>query len=232
MYPASSDTVNRMRISPLRLGTERNGNRSGFVSFAKGHGRAGGPCGAVYGQRPAALDDLRGQIDLAVRTVRAFYGYARRNGFPDVARVFDRSERQIDGRYARIDGVGAPDRGVDHVVMVPFEVEVGRIVRSGIDPVGYFPTFGHSPDVEAGGCGGRVRGALVPLVGDRGVDSLQVLRDIERAGEGVARDASFRVVYQGGFRRPVVGEQGYRAGGVSYPDALQSDLPGGLLIHS
>ena len=116
--------------------------------------------------------------------------------------------------------------------MVPFEVEIGRIVRSGIDPVGYFPTFGHSPNVEAGGCGRRVRGALVPLVGDRGVDPLQVLRDIERAGEGVARDASLRVVYQGGFRRPVVGEQGYRAGGVSYPDASQNDLPGGLLIHS
>ncbi len=82
------------------------------------------------------------------------------------------------------------------------------------------------------GCGGRVRGALVPLVGDRGVDPLQVLRYIERAGEGVTRDASLRVVYQGGFRRPVVGEQGYRAGGVSYPDALQCDLPGDPLIHS
>ena len=116
--------------------------------------------------------------------------------------------------------------------MVPFEVEVGRIVRSGIDPIGDFLTFSRSPDVEESSCGGRVRGALVPLVGDRGVDSLQVFRDIERAGVGVTRDTSLRVVYQGGFRRPVVGEQGYRAGGVSYPDALQSDLSGGLLIHS
>ena len=64
------------------------------------------------------------------------------------------------------------------------------------------------------------------------IDPLQVLRYIERAGEGVTRDASLRVVYQGGFRRPVVGEQGYRAGGVSYPDALQCDLPGDPLIHS
>lgn len=160
MYPASSDTVNRMRISPLRLGTSVTGTVRVSFPLQKGHGRAGGPCGAVYGQRPAALDDLRGQIDLTVRTVRAFYGYARRNGFPDVARVFDRSERQIDGRYARIDGVGTPDRGVDHVVMVPFEVEVGRIVRSGIDPVGDFPTFGRSPDVEAGGAAGAFAALL------------------------------------------------------------------------
>ena len=89
MYPASSDTVNRMRISPLRLGTSVTGTVRVSFPLQKGHGRAGCPCGAVYGQRSAALDDLRGQIDLAVRTVRALHRYARRNGFPDVARVCD-----------------------------------------------------------------------------------------------------------------------------------------------
>ena len=51
---------------------QRNRNRAGFVSFAKRHGRAGGPCGAVYGQRSAALGEHGRKVDLTGGTVRAF----------------------------------------------------------------------------------------------------------------------------------------------------------------
>ena len=97
--------------------------------------------------------------------------------------------------------------------MIPLDIEIVDIVPAQIDVIGDLPPVGRALHVQVSRSGGCVRRVFVFLIGNRGVDALQVFGHVEGSRKRIARNVLFWKVQQ--FPGcPVVGEIRNRTGRV------------------